>query len=65
MGVISYRKEIVPTKGQTLFSRVSLSREAIKKSKKLFPFVQIDEKHGGVPIHLNLKVLSGALLSRR
>ena len=23
------------------------------KSQKLFPLVKMDEKHGGVPIHLN------------
>ena len=30
-----------------------LSREANKQSQKLFPFVKLVEKHGGVHIHLN------------
>ena len=32
--------------------RASSSREAEKKSQKLFPFVEMAEKYGGSPIHL-------------
>ena len=37
------------------------TREANRKSRKLFPLVKITERHGGVPIHLTCLILSQML----
>ena len=37
----------------SLRQRAALSREAIRKSQKLFPFVKIRENHGVELIHFN------------
>ena len=44
-----------------MFKRGILSRKAIRKSQRLFPFVKMIEKHGGVPLHLNSLILVSLL----
>ena len=58
LGVKSLRKEFAPT-GEILFfksrlyiKRVTLSREANRKSEKLLPFVKVIENHVGVLLQL-------------
>ena len=47
-------QQILPFKSRVQFGRVLWSTEANRKSQKLFTFVNMVGKHGGVPIHLKL-----------
>ena len=47
-----YLEQILFFKSKSQFARAVLAREANRKSQKLFPFVKMVEKHGGVPTYL-------------
>ena len=46
------KEQVLSFKDGSLFGMVPLSREANRKSKKLFPFEKMVEKHGGAFIDL-------------
>ena len=48
---------IITTLRKISFERDTASREAHRKSQKLFPLVDVVDKHGGVPYTLNIGTL--------
>ena len=47
-------EQILSFQSRLYFGKHWSSREAIRKSQKLFPFAKIVEKHESVSIHLNI-----------
>lgn len=45
--------QFVLLNSRPLWGRVSSAREANRNSQKFFPFAEVAEKHGGMPIHLH------------
>ena len=49
---------ILSCKSRSHVERTSLPREGNRKSQKLFPFVKLAERLGGILIHLNMIILN-------
>ena len=52
------KEQILSCKSRSHVERTSLPREGNRKSQKLFPFVKLAERLGGILIHLNMIILN-------